>query len=139
MPENLSPNSSRATWPPRDSRTTNTVTQLVTATQSHARLPPCRQLVSSRWATACSCTYVRASSTGASNTAVVACSNWLIVPTLIGPPKTSLIACCVVRLDKRYDPVYSATVACTRGVSVLGGTPSSLNELPRGPDDAAWA
>ena len=25
------------------------------------------------------------------------------------------------------------------GVSVLGGTPSSLNELPRGPGDAAWA
>ena len=24
-------------------------------------------------------------------------------------------------------------------VSVLGGTPCSLNDLPRGPDDAAWA
>jgi hypothetical protein len=28
---------------------------------------------------------------------------------------------------------------CNRRVSVLGGTPSSLNELPRWPDDAAWA
>jgi Domain of unknown function (DUF4158) len=25
------------------------------------------------------------------------------------------------------------------GVSILGGTPCSLNDLPRGPDDAAWA
>src|SRR4030095_7118852 len=80
MPPNRSPNSSRATGPPRDIRTTNTVTQLVTATHNQARLPPWRQLVSSRWATACSCTYVRASSTGAATAAVVACSNGLIVP-----------------------------------------------------------
>src|SRR5712691_11325860 len=39
MPENVSPNSSRATWPPRDIRTTNTVTKLVTATHNHARVP----------------------------------------------------------------------------------------------------
>src|SRR5215510_3213752 len=97
MPENLSPTSSRATWPLRDLRTKNTVTKLVTATHHQARLPPWRQLVSSRCATACSCTYVRASSS---------------------------IACCVVRLDKRYAPVYSATVACTRGPYVLLGTPA---------------
>jgi hypothetical protein len=42
---------------------------------------------------------------------VVACSNGLIVPTLNGTPNTSSIICCVVRLDKRYDPVYNATVA----------------------------
>src|SRR5215475_3122087 len=124
MPENVSPNNSRATWPPRDSRTTNTVTQLVTATHNQARLPPWRQLVSSRWATACSCTYVRASSTGAATAAVVACANWLIVPTLIGTPNTSSITCCVVRFDKRYAPVHSATVACTRGPYVPLGTPT---------------
>jgi hypothetical protein len=65
MPVNCSPSSSRATWPPRDSRTRNTVTQLVTATHNHARLSPCRPLVSSRCATTCACTKVRASSTGA--------------------------------------------------------------------------
>src|SRR6266487_2140649 len=124
MPENVSPNSSRATWPPRDIRTTNTVTKLVTATHNHARLSPGRQLVSSRWATACACTSVRASSTGAATAAVVACSNGLIVPTLIGTPNTSAIACCVVRFDKRYAPVHSATVACTQGPYVPLGTPA---------------
>src|SRR5205814_9928518 len=108
-------NISLSTWPPSGIRTAHAVTQLLTAAQRHARVPPCRLLVSSGWGTACSCTYVRASCPGASDTRVVACSNWLIVPTRIGTPKTSLIACCVVRLDKRYDPVYSATVACTRG------------------------
>jgi hypothetical protein len=39
-PEQRSPNSSRAPWPPRDSRTTHTVTRLVTATPHHARLAP---------------------------------------------------------------------------------------------------
>jgi hypothetical protein len=115
MPANVSPNNSRATSPLRDRRTTNTVTQLVTATHNHAPLSPWRQLVSSRWATAGFCTDVRASSTGAATTAVGACSNWLMVPTLMGTPHTSSIACCVVRLDKRYAPVYSATIACTRG------------------------
>src|SRR5215472_2078040 len=124
MPEKCSPNSSRATWPPRDSRTTNTVTTLVTATHNHARLLPCRQLVSSRWATSCACTYVRAAATGAATASVVACSKGLIVPTLIGTPNTSSIICCVVRLDKRYAPVHSATVACTRGPYVLLGTPA---------------
>src|ERR671938_486348 len=124
MPENCSPNSSRTTWPPRDIRTRNTVTRLVTATHNQARLPPWHQLVSSRCATACSCTEVRASSTGAATAAVVACSNGLIVPTLIGTPNTSAITCCVVRLDKRYAPVHSATVACTRGPYVLLGTPA---------------
>src|SRR5215470_16962385 len=124
MPEKCSPNSSRATWPPRDIRTTNTVPQLVTATHNHARLSPCRQLVSSRWATACACTYVRAAATGAATALVVACSKGLIVPTLIGPPHTSSIICWVVRLDKRYAPVYSATVACTRGPYVPLGTPA---------------
>ena len=41
MPAHLSPNSSRATCPPRDSRTTNTVTHMVTATHNHA---PCVSL-----------------------------------------------------------------------------------------------
>lgn len=40
------------------------------------------------------------------------------------------------RMDTDIAP---ADVASGMGVSVLGGTPSSLNELPRGPDDAAWA
>ena len=56
--------------------------------------------------------------------AVVACSKWLIVPTLIGTPNTSSIACRVVRFDKRYAPVHSATVACTRGPYVPLGTPA---------------
>src|SRR5215471_16616992 len=124
MPENGAPHSARATWPPRDSRTKHTVTTLVTATHNHARLPPGHQLVSSRCATACSCTEVRASSTGAATTAVVACSHGLIVPTLLGTPTTSAITCCVVRLDKRYAPVHSATVACTRGPYVPLGTPA---------------
>src|SRR5216683_6977677 len=124
MPENASPNSSRATWPSRDIRTKNTVTKLVTATHNQARLPPWRQLVSSRCATACACTYVRASSTGAATAAVVACSNWLIVPTLIGTPNTSSIACWVVRLDKRYAPVHNATVAWIPGPYVPLGTPA---------------
>src|SRR4029450_10769876 len=135
MPPNRSPNSSRATWPPRDIRTTNTVTQLVTATHTHARLSPARKLVSSRWATSCACTYVRASSTGAATASVVACSNGLIVPTLIGTPNTSSIICCVVRLDKRYDPVHSATVACTRGPYVPLGTPAGQGARVVAPHD----
>src|SRR5918994_116358 len=124
MPEKGAPNRSRATWPPRDIRTKNTVTTLVTATHNQARVPPWHQRVSSRWATACSCTYVRASSTGAATAAVVACSKWLIVPTRIGTPNTSSITCCVVRFDKRYAPVHSATVAGTRGPYVPLGTPA---------------
>src|SRR5215212_11601568 len=135
MPENRSPNSSRATWPPRDIRTTNTVTKLVTATHNQARLPPWRQLVSSRCATACSCTEVRACSIGAATASVVACSNGLIVPTLIGTPNTSSIICCVVRLDKRYDPVHSATVACTRGPYVPLGTPAGQGARVVAPHD----
>src|SRR6266699_3213274 len=104
MPANPSPNSSRATCPPRNSRTTNTVTRLVTATHNHARLSPWRQLVSSRWATSCASTQARASSTGGSNTCVVAFSDWLTVPTLIGTPNTSSITWPVMRLDKRYAP-----------------------------------
>src|SRR4029450_13900178 len=91
--------------------------------------------------------YMQASSTGAATAAVVACSKWLIVPTLIGTPTTSSIArrvvlfrkrypplpapphpspipCRVVRFDKRYAPVHSATVACTRGPYVPLGTPA---------------
>src|SRR4030095_3950836 len=135
MPENCAPNSSRATWPPRDIRTRNTVTRLVTATHNQARLPPWRQLVSSRCATACSCTYVRAFSTGGAITLVVACSSWLIVPTLTGTPNTSSIACCVVRLDKRYAPVHSATVACTRGPYVPLGTPAGQGARVVAPHD----
>src|SRR5262249_13888983 len=90
MPPKCSPSSSRATWPPRDIRIRNTVTILVTATHNQARLPPWRQLVSSRCATPCSSTWARACSTGSATTAVVSCSDWLRLPTLIGTPKGSV-------------------------------------------------
>src|SRR4029434_1638443 len=57
MPANPSPNSSRATCPPRDRRTTNTVPWLVTATHNHARLSPCRPPVSSWGAPSCALTH----------------------------------------------------------------------------------
>jgi len=96
----------------------------VTAPHNPARLPPGRPLVSSRWATAGSCTSGRASSPGAALAAVVACAPWLSVPTLIGPPPTSSIACWVVRLEKRYAPVHNATVAWMPGPSVPLGPPA---------------
>src|SRR5262249_39649018 len=118
------PTTPRPTRPPRNSRTTTPVPQRVPPPHTHARLSLGRQLVSSRGATSCACTYVRASATGAATASVVACSKGLIVPTLIGTPNTSSIICCVVRLDKRYAPVHSATVACTRGPYVPLGTPA---------------
>src|SRR6516165_7901859 len=124
MPEKDSPSSARATWPPRDIRIKKTVTRLVTATHSQARLPPSRQLVSSRCATRCASMESRASCTGSAITSVVVCSDWLIEPTLMGTPNRSAITCCVVRLDKRYDPLHSATVACTRGPYVPLGMPA---------------
>ncbi len=50
---------------PRDNRTTNTVTTLVTAAHSRTRSLPWRQQVSSRYAAFCTCTEVRASAAGA--------------------------------------------------------------------------
>src|SRR5262245_11366342 len=41
---------------------------------------------------------------------------------------------CECRLLRAYEEIHHHT-----RVSVLGGTPCSLNDLPRGPDDAAWA
>jgi MoxR-like ATPase len=41
--------------------------------------------------------------------------------------------------DIRNLPEIDKKPSTAERVSVLGGTPSSLNELPRGPDDAAWA
>ena len=61
--------------------------------------------------------------------------SWLIVPTLKGTPNTSSIACCVVRFDKRYAPVHSATVACTRGPYVLLGTPAGQGARVVAPHD----
>src|SRR6516162_521018 len=92
--------------------------------QKDGHQAPSRQLVSSRCATRCASMESRASCTGSAITSVVVCSDWLIEPTLMGTPNRSAITCCVVRLDKRYDPLHSATVACTRGPYVPLGMPA---------------
>ncbi len=124
MPAHVSPNHARATGPPRALRTTTTVPQRVTATHHQARWPPGRPLVSSRWATAGACTSRRASSPGAATAAGVAGSHGLLVPTRIGTPHPSSIACWVVRLDQRYAPVHNATGAWMPGPYVPLGTPA---------------
>ena len=54
----------------------------------------------------------------------VACSRCGIVPRLIGIPNRSAMTSWVVRFDRRYAPVHSATMACTRGPKPPGGTPT---------------
>src|SRR5205823_14982880 len=73
-----------------------------------------------------------------------AASHSVSVPEPRSPPREGLAHGQPLQLcDAAQEPASRSHIAYPsdgpRGVSVLGGTPSSLNELPRGPDDAAWA